>query len=126
MEEWGVKDLEDGSSLNISVLACSELGNQSKPGIQVCFMGNIVHYEPLAAERWAYQASKANVNDYLAYHANKAGVKEYLLEDNSWMTYDDQYVKNYLVTGSPLKAKVEVKTRSSKPVIKEYILPFEV
>ena len=112
MEEWSVKDLEDGSSLNISVLSCSELGNQSKPGIQVCFMGNIVNYEPLVAERWAYQA-------------NKEGVKEYLLEDKSWMANEDQYVKNYLVTGSPLKAKVEVKTRSSKPVVKEYTLPFE-
>ncbi|MFM9837452.1 MAG: hypothetical protein ACKVOQ_04265 [Cyclobacteriaceae bacterium] len=113
MEEWAVKDLEDGSSLTIQVLGCTELGNQSKPGIQVCFMGNIINYEPLIVERWAYQAGKS-------------GTKEYLLTDHSWMVHEDQYVKNYLVIGSPLKAKVEVKTRSSKPVIKEYTLPFEV
>ena len=113
IEEWAVKDLEDGSSLGISVIACTELGNNEKPGIQVCYMGNTVNYEPLVVERWAYQASKA-------------GVAEYLLQDHSWMAHDDQYVKNYLIPGSPLKAKVEVKTRSSKPVIKEYTLPFEV
>ena len=113
IEEWSVKDLEDGSALSISVMACTELGNESKPGIQVYYMGQIVNYEPLTVERWAYQASKA-------------GTTEYLLEDNSWMFYDDQYVKNYLLTGTPLKIKVEVKTRSSKPVVKEYALPFEV
>lgn len=113
IEEWAVQDLEDGSSLDISVIGCTELGNEGKPGIQVCFMGNIVNYEPLIAARWAYQAHKANVNAYL-------------LEDKSWMAHDDQYVKNYLVQGSPLKARVEVKTRSSKPVVKEYTLPFEV
>lgn len=58
IEEWSVKDLEDNSSLNISVVPCTELGNESKPGIQVCFMGNIVNYEPLSVERWAYQGSK--------------------------------------------------------------------
>ena len=31
----------------------------------------------------------------------------------------------YLITGSPLKAKVEVKTRSSKPVVKDYELPIQ-
>lgn len=113
IEEWAVKDLEDGSSLNISVIDCTELGNESKPGIQVCFMGNIINYEPLIVERWAYQAGKK-------------GLTEYLLADQSWHVYDDQYVKNYLVLGSPLKARVEVKTRSSKPVIKEYPLPFEL
>ncbi|MEO6637753.1 MAG: hypothetical protein ABIN25_05725 [Ginsengibacter sp.] len=76
IEEWAVKDLEDGSSLQVSVVGCTELGNEGKPGIQVCFMGNIVNYEPLAAERWAYQANKANVN-------------EYLLEDKSWMAHED-------------------------------------
>ncbi|MEJ7586787.1 MAG: hypothetical protein WKI04_04420 [Ferruginibacter sp.] len=113
IEEWSVKDLEDGSSLNISVIGCSELGNESKPGIQVCYMGNTVNYEPLIIERWAYEATKEN----------KA---EYLIEDNSWMVHKDQFVKNYLVLGLPLKAKVEVKTRSSKPVIKEYEIPFEL
>jgi len=113
IEEWAVKDLEDGSSLKITVVACTELGNESRPGIQVLYMGYTVNYEPLIVER-------------LAYKAGKAGVTELLLEDNSWMVHEDQYVKNYLVLGSPLKARVEVKSRSSKPVSKEYALPFEV
>ena len=113
IEEWSVKDLEDGSSLNISIVGCTELGNQSKPGIQVCYMGNIVNFEPLAVERWNYQAGKVSAS-------------EYLLIDHSWMAHEDQYVKVYLVTGSPLKVKVEVKTRSSKTISKEYILPFEI
>jgi hypothetical protein len=113
IEEWSVKDLEDGSSLNIIVLGCTELGNQSKPGIQVCYMGNIINFEPLAVERWNSQAGKVNVS-------------EYLLADHSWTVHEDQYVKVFLLTGSPLKAKVEVKTRSSKPVIKEYELPFAI
>lgn len=112
IDEWAVKDLEDGSSLTISIIGCTELGNESKPGLQVCFMGNIVNYEPLAAARWAYQASKA-------------GHTEQLLEDHSWTVYEDRYVKNYLLPGSLSRAKVEVKTRSSKPVIREYVLPFE-
>jgi hypothetical protein len=112
IEEWSVKDLEDNSSLSVSVIGCTELGNESKPGIQVCFMGNTINYEPLAVERWAYKAGKANV-------------VEYLLEDHSWMVHEDQYVKNYLVIGTPLMAKVEVKTRSSKPIIKTYPLPLE-
>jgi hypothetical protein len=102
-----------GSSLNIQVVGCTELGNESKPGIQVYAMGSIINFEPLSVEKWAYQASKT-------------GATEYLLEDHSWMVHEDQYVKNYLVIGSPLKAKVVVKTRSSKPVTKEYPLPFEV
>lgn len=113
LDEWSVKDLEDGSSLNISVIGCTEMGNESKPGLQVCYLGYIVNFEPLIVERWAYQA-------------NKKGVKEYLLEDSSWVAHTDQYIKNYLILGSPLKARVEVKTRSSKPVIKEYPLPFAV
>jgi hypothetical protein len=111
IEEWSVKDLEDGSSLNISMIGCTELGNEAKPGIQVCYLGYTVNYEPLIAECWAYRASKA-------------GVAEYLLADYSWTVHEDPYVKNYLLPGSPLKARVEVKTRSSKPVIKEYELPF--
>ncbi len=113
IDEWAVNDLEDGSSLAITVVSCTELGNQSLPGIQVLYMGNIVNYEPLIVERLAYQATKA-------------GVDEYLLDDQSWMVHDDQFVKNYLVLGSPLKAKVAVKTRSSRVTIKEYELPFAV
>lgn len=113
IDQWDVKDLEDGSSLTITVVGCPELGNQALPGIQVLYMGNIVNYEPLIVERLAYQATKA-------------GLDEYLLEDKSWMVYEDQFVKNYLVLGSPLKAKVAVKTRSSKIISKEYDLPFDV
>lgn len=113
IDEWSVRDLEDNSSLNIRVVACTELGNQGKPGIQVYYVGHIINYEPLATERWAYEASKSNS-------------AEYLIKDYSWIRFEDQYVKNYLVPGSPLKIRVEAKTRSSKPVIKEYTLPFEV
>ncbi|HEX9956252.1 MAG TPA: hypothetical protein VGA96_03315 [Fibrella sp.] len=113
IDEWAVRDLEDGSSLSISVVGCTELGNRSLPGIQVIYMGNIINYEPLITERWAYEASKA-------------GVDEYLLEDRSWMVHQDQFVKVYLVPGSPLKAKVEAKSRTSKMISKEYELPFEV
>ena len=113
LDEWAVKDLEDNSSLKIYVESCTELGNNSLPGIQVIYMGYYTTFEPNIVEQWAYKAGKA-------------GVTEYLLEDKSWMAHEDQYVKIYLVTGSPLKAKVEVKTRSSKPVIKEYPLPFTV
>ena len=113
LDEWSVKDLEDNSSLTITVVACTELGNQSLPGLQVLYMGNIINFEPNAVERWAYQATKA-------------GVTNYLLDDKSWMVHNDQFVKNYLVLGSPLKAKVAVKTRSSKVITKEYDLPFEV
>jgi hypothetical protein len=113
LDEWEVRDLEDNSALRIYVERCTELGNQSKPGIQVVYMGNFVTYEPLAVERWAYQAAKAGVTDYL-------------LEDKSWMVHEDQYVKNYLITGSPMKARVEVKTRTSKPKVREYELPFEL
>jgi hypothetical protein len=111
LDEWSVKDLEDNSSLRIVVESCSELGNQSLPGIQVYWLGYILNYEPLAVERWAYQA-------------RKAGVTEYLLEDHSWMVHPDQYIKNYLILGDTLLARVEVKSRTSKPVVKEYALPF--
>ena len=111
--EWAVKDLEDGSSLTITVVNCTELGNQSLPGLQVLYMGHIVNYEPNVVERWAYQATKAGVTDYL-------------LEDNSWIVHDDQFVKNYLVLDKPLKAKVEVKTRTSRLISHEYDLPFDI
>ena len=112
-DEWAVKDLEDGSSLTVTVLSCTELGNHSVPGIQVLCMGQTVNFEPNIVERWSYQASKAGLTDLL-------------LSDYSWMAHEDQFVKNYLVLGSPLKAKVEVKTRSSKTFSREYKLPFEV
>ena len=113
IEEWSVKDLEDSSAINISVSSCTEIGNQSKPGLQVTFMGNIINFEPLAVARWAYQASKTDA-------------KEYLLEDHSWMVHDNQFVKMYLLISPILKAKVEVKTRSSKIISKEYDLPFSL
>lgn len=113
VDEWEVRDLEDNSSLRIYVERGTELGNHGKPGIQVLYMGQYVTYEPLAVERWAYQAQKA-------------GQTEFLLEDKSWLVHDDQYVKNYLILGSPMKARVEVKTRTSKPKMREYDLPFEL
>ncbi len=76
-------------------------------------MGHTVNYEPLMVERWAYQAGKAGVTDYL-------------LTDHSWMAHEDQFVKNYLILGSPGKARVDVKTRSSRVIMKEYDLPFDV
>jgi hypothetical protein len=113
LDEWEVRDLEDNSSLRIYVHSATELGNKSLPGIQVMYMGHFVTYEPLAVERWAYQAYKA-------------GQTEYLLESYSWMVHEDQYIKNYLILGSPLKARVEVKTRTSRPKIREYVLPFKL
>jgi hypothetical protein len=113
IDEWSVRDLEDNSSINVMIESGTELGNKSLPGIQVFYMGNYITFEPLIVEQWVYKARKTNTT-------------EYLLEDRSWMAHQDQYVKIYLLIGSPLKAKVEVKTRSSKPVIKEYPLPFEV
>jgi hypothetical protein len=113
IDEWEVRDLEDNSALRIYVENCTELGNQGRPGIQVLYMGQYVTFEPLAVERWAYQAQKT-------------GKTEILLEDKSWLAHEDQYVKNWLVLGSPLKVRVEVKTRSSKPKVREYALPFEL
>ena len=112
IDEWAVKDLEDNSSLKIVVQGCSELGNSAKPGIRVLFLGYTINFYPDLVEQWAYKAGKE-------------GVTEYLLSD-SWTAHSDQYIKVYLLTGTPLKAKVEVKSRSSKPTIKEYELPFQV
>ena len=113
IDNWSVKDLEDGSSLNVTVNNCTELGNQSLPGLQIQTMGTFINYEP-------------NIVEQLVYKAGKAGKAEFFLEDKSWAVHEDQYVKHYLITGSPLKARVVVKTRSSRPVSKEYDLPFEV
>jgi hypothetical protein len=109
-----VRDLEDNSKLTVVVQSCTELGNKGVPGLQVHYMGYIVNFEPLIVEKWAYQA-------------RKAGKEAYLLEDYSWNVHPDQFIRNYLVLGSPLKVRVEVKTRSkAQPVVKEYPLPFAV
>ena len=114
IDEWEVKDLEDNSVISIYVEHNTEMGNNSLPGIQVYCAGNIVNYEPLHVERWAYAAKKANQS-------------EYLIEGSSWMVYEDTYIKHSLVTGGKLKAKVAVKVRSKdNPVIKEYELPFAI
>ncbi|MEP7319413.1 MAG: hypothetical protein ABI921_11750 [Panacibacter sp.] len=114
IEEWQIKDLEDNSVIRIHVEHDTEMGNNAVPGIQVWCSAGIVNYEPLHTERWAYAAQKTN----------KA---EYLIEDASWMIYKDTYIKNSLIIGEKLKAKVEVRVRSSsKPVIKEYELPFAI
>jgi SRSO17 transposase len=114
IDEWEVKDLEDNSKISVLVLHNTEMGNQSVPGVQVMCAGMIVNYEPLHVERWAYAAKKAQQTAYL-------------ITDSSWTVYEDTYIKHYLVTGNPLKAKIEVKVRSKdEPVIKEYDLPFAV
>ena len=112
IEEFSVKDLEDGSALRIEVVACTELGNNGKPGLQVLWMGYIVNFEPNLAERWNYQAKKA-------------GGGPLLLEDSSWLAHTDQFIKIYFVPGEPPMARVEVKSRTTDtPVVKEYPLPF--
>src|SRR3954470_19967121 len=114
IDQFDVADLEDGSKLSIRAEHNTEMGNRGVPGIQIHYLGYIVNYEPLAVERWAYQASKK-------------GEQVHLLADQSWMVHEDQFIKNSLVLSTPMKARVEVKTRSRKqPVVKEYELPFKL
>lgn len=109
-----LRDLEDNSKLSVIVHSCTELGNSAAPGLQVGYLGYILNLEPLGVERWAYQA-------------RKAGQDVFLLEDHSWNVHADQYIRNFLVLGDPLKLRVEVKTRSrATPVTREYALPFKV
>jgi len=109
-----VRDLEDNSTLTVVVQSCTELGNKGVPGLQVHYMGYIVNLEPFKVEQWAYQA-------------RKAGQDVFLLEDSSWNVHPDQFIRNSLVLGDPLKVRVEVKTRSkAAPVVKEYPLPFKL
>ena len=116
IDEWEVRDLEDNGLLRIYVEHNTEMGNRGVPGIQVWYTiaggTSIVNYEPLHVERWVYQARKQQTD-------------EYLITDHSWINHEDTYIKNYLVLGEQLKAKVAVKVRSSAKVItKEYDLPF--
>ena len=116
IDEWEVRDLEDNGVLRIYVEHNTEMGNRGVPGIQVWYTiaggTSIVNYEPLHVERWAYQARKQQTD-------------EYLITDHSWINHEDTYIKNYLVLGEQLKARVAVKVRSSAKVItKEYDLPF--
>ncbi|MEZ4827753.1 MAG: hypothetical protein R3C61_15935 [Bacteroidia bacterium] len=116
IDEWEVRDLEDNGVLKIYVEHNTEMGNQGVPGIQVWYTiaggTYIVNYEPNHVEKWAYQAQKADVS-------------EYLLTDYSWIYHEDTYIRNSLIIGETLKARVEVKVRSKKePVVKEYELPF--
>jgi hypothetical protein len=113
IDQWSVKDLEDNSSINVTVEAATELGNAGLPGIQILSMGQFITFEPNIVERWAYQAGKA-------------GTTEYFIEDKSWTRGEDEYIRYYLVLGSPLKAKIIVKSRTSKPISREYELPFDV
>ncbi len=113
VEEFEVRDLEDGSSLRIYVESCTEVGNAGKPGLQVHYLGNIVCFEPLMAARLAYQAQKQ-------------GRTEHYLEDRSWAVHADQFVKLFLEVVPP-QVRIEVKTRSkAKPVVKTYPLPFSL
>ena len=93
------RDLEGNSKLKVVVQSCSELGNNALPGLQAHYLGNILNLEPLQVERWAYQARKAGQDDIL-------------LDDHSWSAHADQFIRNSLVLGDPLKVRVEVKTRS--------------
>lgn len=118
IDEFEVRDLEDNGVMRIYVEHNTEMGNRGVPGIQVWYTiaggTSIVNFEPLHVERWAYQAQKQNV-------------QEYLLADYSWVTYEDTYIKNYLVVDETLKARVEVKVRSKKaPIVREYDLPFSL
>jgi hypothetical protein len=106
-----ITDLEDNSQLRVEVRACSELGNRGVPGLQISYLGYLVNFEPIQVERWAYQARKAG--------------QDALLLDQSWDVHQDQYVRNFLVLGTPLRARVHVKTRSrTNPLVREYPLPF--
>lgn len=112
IETFEVRDLEDNSKLSIHVEACTEVGNAGKPGIQVHYLGNIVCFEPLMAERLAWQAQKAGSN-------------ELFLADRSWAVHEDQFVKLYLVVQPTAQVRLEVKTRSMpKALVKTYDLPF--
>ena len=116
IDEFEVRDLEDNGILRIYVEHNTEMGNRGVPGIQVWYTiaggTSIVNFEPLHVERWAYQAQKQNV-------------QEYLIAENSWTTYENTYIKNYLIIDETPKARVEVKVRSKKaPIIREYDLPF--
>jgi hypothetical protein len=118
IDEFEVRDLEDNGVMRIYVEHNTEMGNRGVPGIQVWYTiaggTSIVNFEPLHVERWAYQAQKQNV-------------QEYLLADYSWVTYEDTYIKNYLIVDETLKARVEVKVRSKKaPIVREYDLPFSL
>ena len=114
VDQFEVKDLEDNSMIRVLVEHCTEVGNAGKPGVQVHYMGNIVCFEPLMAERLAYQT-------------RKAGKTELYMEDRSWAVHADQFVKLFLVLGKEPQVRVEVKTRSkSKPVVKSYALPFSL
>ena len=113
IDQWSVKDLEDNSTINVLVESCTELGSSGQPGIQIICLGQYVAYDPNNVEQWAYKAGKE-------------GKEEYFLEDKSWVHHQDQYVKHSLLVGSPLKARITVKTRSSKPMVKDYDLPFEI
>ncbi len=118
VDEFEVRDLEDNGVLRIYVEHNTEMGNRGVPGIQVWYTiaggTSIVNYEPLHVERWAYQAQKQQT-------------ELYLLTDYSWTTYEDTYIKNYLVLGDTLKARVEVKVRSkAKAIVREYDLPFSL
>ncbi|MDO6435206.1 hypothetical protein Q4E93_31610 [Flavitalea sp. BT771] len=112
VDAWEVTDLADNSTITVSVFSNTEMGNRSRPGIQIICQGKIANYEPLSAERWAYQAAQEKKN-------------EHLVEEASWTEYEDTYIRQWLVLGEKPKAKIEVKVRSKqKPVVKEYDLPF--
>ncbi len=114
LDEWEVKDLEDGSRFRVTVEYRSEMGNRSQPGLLVQCMGRYVNYEPCHVERWAYEASKLEQSVFV-------------LQNESWLYHNDQFVRFSLVIDKVLKARVEVKLKSKKqPIVKDYELPFKL
>lgn len=114
VETIEVRDLEDDSRLRVLVQACTELGNRALPGLQVHYLGHILNVELQQVERWAYQA-------------RRSGQRTMLLEDHSWNAHADQYIRNSLLLGDPIKLRVEIKTRSrATPLTREYPLPFRL
>ncbi|MEZ4901251.1 MAG: hypothetical protein R2822_05555 [Spirosomataceae bacterium] len=61
IDEWEVRDLEDGGVLKIYVEHNTEMGNRGVPGIQVWYTMQeiaICQFRAVHVEKWAYQAQK--------------------------------------------------------------------
>jgi hypothetical protein len=116
LDDFEVRDLEDNSMYRVVVQHCTELGNKNKPGIRIKYsIGGAAYfcvYEPWTGEKLAYEAKKAGGT--------------LVRKDKSWERYEDRWLRNSLVIdGDKLKARIEIKVRSSdEPVVKEYALPF--
>ena len=116
LDKWEVRDLEDNTMYSFVVQHCTQLGNKNQPGIRIKYgiggLGQFCIYEPWTGEKLAYEAKKAGGT--------------LVRKDKSWEKHEDRWIRNSLVIdGDKLKARIEVKVRSSEePVVKEYELPF--